>query len=159
MFLIVDNNQEGAICVSGIIAGSIVPKACGIIAGSIVPKACGARLSFPRLSTGESSGNRTSIVEAFDKFLKKQKLPLKKIKGIGVVSGAESFTASRLAATFGNTMAYALKIPVISLEPGWTPAQALARFKRAKPGRYIAPQYSGEARVTPSSPPLFKSLS
>jgi tRNA A37 threonylcarbamoyladenosine modification protein TsaB len=130
MFIIIDNSEEGVVRVSGIQNRNV------------------SHLSFPRKR--ESSNRRMSIIKAFDKFLKKRKLPLKNIKGIGIVSGANSFTSSRLSATFGNTMAYALKIPIISLEPGWTPAQALARFRKAKPGKYIAPKYSGEARVTVS---------
>ncbi len=74
-------------------------------------------------------------------------LALEDIQAVGVVVGEGRFTAVRLAVTFANTLAFGLKIPVISLAKNFDQTKALQLFKQAVTGQYVAPTYSGEARI------------
>lgn len=100
------------------------------------------------------TGRNANLAICLAKFLSKQKVTLKDIGYLGVVVGAGRFTAARLAVTFANTLAFALKIRVIGLPENFhtDPADIwLKKAKEAKVGRYVAALYSGEARVGPSS--------
>ena len=87
------------------------------------------------------------IIFCLDKLLKKKKLKLSDIEGIAVVTGVGRFTSSRISATTANTLAYALKIPVVSVEKGENIEKAVEKIKKAKVGTYVIPKYSGEANI------------
>ena len=90
--------------------------------------------------------NRVSLLLFLDKLLKKLKYKLSDIGGIAVVVGKGKFTATRIAVTMANTLAYALKIPVIGAvdESG---AGLFKKIKTAKPGIYISAKYSAAATI------------
>ncbi len=88
-----------------------------------------------------------NILVILDKLLSGLKLKLKDITHLGVVVGAGRFTASRLAVTAVNTLAYSLKIPVVALPKNFDQTAALELAKSAVVGKYVVPIYSGEARI------------
>ncbi len=49
------------------------------------------------------------------KFLKKNKMPLSKLKKLGVVVGPGQFSRVRTGVVTANTLAYALNIPIIGV--------------------------------------------
>ena len=96
------------------------------------------------------TGKNPNLAASLEKFLSGRGASLKDIKYLGVVVGAGRFTATRLAVTFVNTLAFALKIPVFSLAENFLvdPVDViLKKAKAAKVGQYAIASYSGEARV------------
>ncbi|HSR89173.1 MAG TPA: hypothetical protein VLK22_02105 [Candidatus Udaeobacter sp.] len=89
-----------------------------------------------------------NIAVCLEKSLAKLKLGLKDLKYLGVVVGEGRFTASRLAVTAINTLAYSLKVPAVALPKNFDQALAIKLAKKAAVGKYLVPQYSGEARVS-----------
>ncbi|MDD2758393.1 MAG: hypothetical protein PHD72_03430 [Patescibacteria group bacterium] len=84
-------------------------------------------------------------------LLSKQKKHLTDLSGVAVVIGRGRFTATRIAVTVANTLAYALAIPVV----GVTEADFKLvdkKLKQAKIGVYISAKYSGEANIGGTSP-------
>lgn len=82
----------------------------------------------------------------FEELIKNKKIILTKIKGIGVKIGAGRFTATRVAVTFGNTLGYFLKKPIIGLE-NFEVEDFLKKIKQTKKGIYLSAKYSGEANI------------
>lgn len=95
-------------------------------------------------------GRNVNLSVCLEKFLASLKMSLKDIRGIGVVVGAGKFTATRLAVTFANTLAWALKIPVIGLPANWRDQSVdvlSKKIRQTKVGKYVMASYSGEARI------------
>lgn len=88
-----------------------------------------------------------AVLFCLEKLLVNLKLKLKDIKCLGVVVGEGRFTATRLAVTAANALAYSLKIPVVALPKNFDQAAALKLAKSARAGKYVAPIYSAEARI------------
>lgn len=67
------------------------------------------------------------------------------LRGLAVVVGKGKFTATRIAVTLVNTLAYALKIPVLAVG-GWS--ENIQKDIQASPiGQYISAQYSAPANI------------
>jgi len=78
-------------------------------------------------------------------FLKEEKKQLSDLHGLAVVVGRGRFTATRVAVTLVNTLAYALKIPVLAVD-AWH--QNLAEdFQSAVIGKYVSALYSAPANI------------
>lgn len=92
--------------------------------------------------------NNQDLLISLDIFLSGLKMPLSAITVLGVVVGAGKFTGTRLAVTMANTLAYSLKIPVISLEKNFDQQAALELARAATVGTYVMPVYSGPARTS-----------
>lgn len=122
MFLIVDNTDEDAIVFSFWLNNKFVQR------------------------TFQTTKN-LGVLVCLEKLLSVLKLELKDIKYLGVVVGVGRFTASRLGVTAVNTLAFALKIPVVALPKNFNPDEALKQAKSALVGKYVVPTYSAEARV------------
>jgi len=79
---------------------------------------------------------------------------LKKLKGLGVVSGPGGFTSLRIGIITANTLAFALKVPVvgIALDEFKTPEELVvkifARLKKVKLGAPVLPEYGREPNIT-----------
>ena len=82
----------------------------------------------------------------FDELIKKKKIILKKISGIGIKIGAGRFTATRIAVTFGNALSYFLQKPIIGMEE-FEVNDFLKKIKKVKKGLYLSAKYSGEANI------------
>jgi tRNA A37 threonylcarbamoyladenosine modification protein TsaB len=121
MFMIIDNSEDGKILLT-VLDKKIVQE--------IVYRS-----------------DRPDLLVSLDKAFSKMRAKLKDLKGLGVVVGAGRFTATRLAVTMANTLAYSLNIPVVALPKNWDAAKAFKNIRQAKPGRYALPKYSGEAHI------------
>ncbi|TSC84981.1 MAG: Uncharacterized protein G01um101413_365 [Parcubacteria group bacterium Gr01-1014_13] len=122
MFLIVDNTEEGKVIFDFSLDNKFIQRIF------------------------ETKDNRDVLI-FLDKLLSSLKLTRKDIKYLGVVVGAGRFTASRLAVTTVNTLAYSLKIPAVALPKNFDQTAALELAKSAVVGKYVIPTYSGEARI------------
>ena len=87
-----------------------------------------------------------SLERSFEKVLNKYNANYEDVKGIAVRVGKGRFTATRLAITFVNTLALALKIPVVAVNED-EPEEILRKIKNAPLGKYAEATYSGEPRV------------
>lgn len=86
------------------------------------------------------------LLVLLEALLSKQKKHLADLTGIAVVLGQGRFTATRIAVTVANTLAYALKIPVMGVKK--IDFDNLdKKFKKAPKGIYLSAQYSGEANI------------
>lgn len=122
MFLIIDNTNESKITFYYALNNRFVQK------------------NF-ELEEGES------ILLYLAKLFAELKLSLKCLRYLGVVSGQGRFTATRLAVTVANTLAYALRIPVVGLPNDWQPKETMSLAKLTPVGRYAVAKYSGEANI------------
>ena len=122
MFVIVDNTEEGKVIFSFSLNNKFIQRT---------------------YKANDSKG----VLFCLEKLLADLKLKLKDINCLGVVMGEGRFTATRLAVTAANALAYSLKIPVVALPKNFTQADALKLAKSAKAGKYIVPTYSAEVRI------------
>ncbi len=85
-----------------------------------------------------------SLPELLSIILSRVGVGLGDIRGLAVVVGKGKFTATRLAVTFVNTLAFALQIPVVAADQSedW-----VSKVVAQPVGVYISAQYSGEARI------------
>ncbi len=101
---------------------------------------------WKKIEFGCLQNSRVFLLSLLDKLLKKTKHKLSDIDGIAVVVGKGKFTATRIAVTMANTLAYALKIPVIGVIDE-SKTGLLKKIKIAKPGIYVSAKYSAEATI------------
>ena len=73
--------------------------------------------------------------------------PPKGITGLIVLVGQGRFTATRVATTVGNTLAYAWQVPIVAINNKAELAEVAKRLKQQSVGQYVLPTYSGEARI------------
>ena len=123
MFLVIDNTEEEKIIFQ------------------LLSQKTYTRSAF---SVGKKNNNHAALL---DRFLKKADVSVKKIKGIGVVVGAEGFTSARLVVTFANALAFALGVPVLAVAKHADKQDVLRSFNQAHAGMYVSAVYSAEARV------------
>lgn len=90
-----------------------------------------------------------TIVSAFDQ----EKLLVTELEGIAILLGEGGFSSTRIAAVVGNTLAFALHIPIIGVtrEHRITSESLSKLFSFAHAGVYISPTYSGEPNIGISS--------
>jgi tRNA A37 threonylcarbamoyladenosine modification protein TsaB len=122
MYLIIDNTTEGLIRLLFVLNNKVVQKKYHGNAGS-------------------------NLIVCLDRALSSLKRKLADINGVGVMVGAGRFTATRLAVTAANTLAYVLHVPVAALPSGLPAANYVREIKKAKTGRFALPEYSGEAHI------------
>lgn len=92
------------------------------------------------------SENEGDLEKSFEDVLKKEGVSYDEIKGMAVRVGEGRFTATRLAVTFVNTLALALKIPVIGINSE-NPEGVVERLKNTPVGQYVSAVYSAEPRI------------
>ncbi len=85
------------------------------------------------------------IVEALDR----ERVALADLRGIVVLVGEGRFSSTRIASVVGNTLSYALHIPVVATTRGNEPTDATidSFFLAPHPHYYITPTYSGEPHI------------
>ena len=90
--------------------------------------------------------NGRGLLFDIDEFLKNQKISLKDLRGLAVLVGKGSFTATRVATTVANTLAYTLVVPVLAaLEIDF--AKLPAEIMNTPVGRYASARYSAPANI------------
>ena len=94
------------------------------------------------------------LLPAISEILSDSKKSLSDLKGLGVVSGPGGFTALRIGAVTANTLAYALKVPVVGLtleefsDHQDLIDQVLIKLKDAKIGAIVLPAYGREPNIS-----------
>jgi tRNA A37 threonylcarbamoyladenosine modification protein TsaB len=83
---------------------------------------------------------------AIQKVLAEAGKTLTDLKGLGVTVGIGRFTATRIAVTAGNTMAYALSIPIVGMTK-MDYEDFMKKIKEVPTGQYVSAKYSGEAHI------------
>jgi len=86
-----------------------------------------------------------SLVGVIENLLKNENITLSGLEGLAVVISKGRFTATRVAVTTVNTLAFALKIPVVAVTE-WSP-NLLKKIKETKIGQYVTALYSAEANI------------
>lgn len=87
-----------------------------------------------------------SLLQAVIKSLEEADATLSSLTGVAVVVGLGRFTATRIATVVGNTLAYALRMPVVAVS-SFNPGQAAVLLQSRPPGEYIVPVYSAGAHI------------
>ena len=90
--------------------------------------------------------NEGDLEKFFEQVLIKEKIGFGDIKGFGVRVGVGRFTATRLAVTFVNTLAFTLQIPVVGTDSE-DPAGVAEKLKNTPIGQYVSAVYSAEPRI------------
>lgn len=91
------------------------------------------------------------IVEVLDR----EHLSLADLQGIVVLVGEGRFSSTRIASVVGNTLSFALHIPVVATTRSHEPTETTIDtfFTTSDTHYYITPTYSGEPHIgTPSQP-------
>ena len=87
-----------------------------------------------------------NVLRAIESVLEQTKQPLSAVRGVAVVVGKGRFTATRVAVVIGNTLAFALQIPIAAVTDAATNGLA-EKIAAAPVGQLVLPTYSGGARV------------
>ena len=86
------------------------------------------------------------VLGSLNKLLKSQKITTAQIKGLAVLLGIGRFTATRIAVTVVNTLAYALQVPVAGVRE--INFDTLVKQIQSQPvGQLVSAEYSGEATI------------
>lgn len=104
------------------------------------------------------------LLSMIDKLLKKEKLKIKNLKLIVVVSGPGAFSALRLGVATANALAWSLKVPLIELsvdEAGDDEKLIEAIKQKSKKAikqvfKPVVPRYGKEPNITKSNNQLIK---
>lgn len=92
------------------------------------------------------AGNDGALLRSLESLLAEQRLTPSDLSGIAVRVGEGSFTATRIAVTAANTLAYSLKIPVIAVKT--VDLEEVASLLKNTPvGQYATALYSAEPRI------------
>ncbi|MBU0546362.1 hypothetical protein KKA13_03860 [Patescibacteria group bacterium] len=87
-----------------------------------------------------------NILSSLQQVLDEEGEDLADLNGLGAVVGIGRFTATRVAVTAGNTLAYALKIPIIGIT-NIDYEDFSRKLKDVPIGQYVSAKYSGEANI------------
>lgn len=96
-------------------------------------------------SQREFTDTTRDLLVHFVEFLSQEKKQLSDLRGLAVVVGQGKFTATRIATTVANTLAYVLKIPVLAVD-GWY-EELVGDIIAAPLGTYISARYSAPANI------------
>ncbi|OGH94370.1 MAG: hypothetical protein A2538_01015 [Candidatus Magasanikbacteria bacterium RIFOXYD2_FULL_41_14] len=86
------------------------------------------------------------LAVCIQEFLNEQNVSLKQLKGLGVVVGRGRFTATRVAVTVVNTLAYSLGLPVVTVSE-IEKDNIIELITKTPVGQYASARYSGEAHI------------
>lgn len=88
------------------------------------------------------------LLEEIKKFCKQNGSEVDKLTGLIVFRGPGSFTGLRIGVTVANTMAYALRIPIVgSLGEAWQ-AEGLRRLAAGENDIQVLPEYGSAPNIT-----------
>lgn len=78
--------------------------------------------------------------------LEKNSISINDLTGLAVLTGRGRFTATRIAVTVANTIAYSLQIPIVGVADfDWD--NLSDQIKNTPVGRLVSATYSGEASI------------
>ena len=89
-----------------------------------------------------------TILGKIEKLLEKNKFKFDDLKGVVGFKGPGSFTGLRIGLTVANTLAYGLRIPVVSSDAEAWIQDGIKRLKKGDNDKVALPEYGREARIT-----------
>lgn len=89
-----------------------------------------------------------TILGKIEKLLKKNKFKFDDLTGIVGFKGPGSFTGLRIGLTVANTLAYGLRIPVVSSDAQAWIQDGITRLEEGENDKVALPEYGREARIT-----------
>lgn len=95
-----------------------------------------------------SGGTHGALLNALDTLLHTTSFKLNDVAAVAVRVGTGKFTATRIAVTVANTLAFARGIPVVAFRT-FEPEALIQALTSAQSGIYVSAQYSAEARIGP----------
>ena len=98
-------------------------------------------VSYPYDSEG-------ALLRSIGILLNTESVQLADVMGIAVRVSKGKFTATRIAVTVANTLAYSLHIPVVAYKEFDGP-NLIKMLQEAQPDLYVSAEYSAEARIGP----------
>lgn len=100
------------------------------------------------------------LLAVLDSFLRAKRVRLARLSGVAVVSGPGGFTSLRIGVITANTLAYALRIPVLGLRliDGRGGMETLAKkaavkLRQERLGTFVTPFYGGPPHITTAKEP------
>lgn len=88
------------------------------------------------------------LLGRIEQLLERAEAGFDDLRGLFVYRGPGSFTGLRIGITVMNTMAYALKVPIVGSEgEDWLKA-GFSDLKSGHDDRLVQPSYGAEARIT-----------
>lgn len=94
-------------------------------------------------------GRNRELLNTIVSVFTQEKLSINELDGIAVLLGEGGFSSTRIAAVVGNTLAFALHIPIIGVtrEHSLTSESISKLFSTGEIGAFISPTYSGEPNI------------
>ena len=89
-----------------------------------------------------------TILSKIEDLLKRNKRSFQDLNGIIGFRGPGSFTGLRIGLTVANTLAYGLRLPIVSSGKEKWIDHGLAQLKAGKNEKISLPEYGREARIT-----------
>lgn len=89
-----------------------------------------------------------TILGKIEELLKRNKKSFDSLDGIVVFKGPGSFTGLRIGLTVANTLAYGLRIPIISRDAQAWIQDGIKRLKKGENEKITIPKYGRSARIT-----------
>jgi hypothetical protein len=94
------------------------------------------------------------LLPKFDSFFKKQKLKIKDLEGIVVVSGPGGFSSVRVGVILANTLSYSLNIPNVGIKVSESKTledqflSGIKKLKKMKGFKLVKPEYGRAPNIT-----------
>ncbi len=89
-----------------------------------------------------------TILGKIEELLKRNKKSFDELDGVVVFKGPGSFTGLRIGLTVGNTLAYGLRIPIVSSDAEAWIQDGIKCLQKGKNEKITTPEYGREARIT-----------
>lgn len=89
-----------------------------------------------------------TILGKIENLLEKNEFRFDDLKGVVGFKGPGSFTGLRIGLTVANTLAYGLRIPVVSSDAEAWIQDGIKRLNKGEDDKVALPEYGREARIT-----------
>ena len=99
-------------------------------------------------------GERDALLSAVERCLRRARRSLPDVRGVAVVTGPGPFSGLRAGIATANAIGFALGVPVVGMSATDAPtpkafaATAAERFRGARVGAFVAPEYGAEPHIT-----------
>lgn len=89
-----------------------------------------------------------TILGKIEEILKRNKYKFDDLNGVVAFKGPGSFTGLRIGMTVANTLAYGLRIPIVSSDAQAWIQDGIKRLEKNENEKIAIPEYGREARIT-----------
>jgi len=106
---------------------------------------------------GAAGHQSEKLLIALDGFLRLKKITPQKLTGLGVVSGPGGFSSVRIGVVVANSLAWALKIPVVGISKnnfknnGELVSRVCQKLKAGQNDKIVLPVYDRELKIKKSN--------